>query len=317
MRDKKPAPKNRLRLRAQPRRGSSARTGFPPPAGPIAPTPDAANSAVQVSAPAASPDSPSPLPTASKPLSARDNSLFDRALRVSKTGMHILTLVPLYLLASVCIGVSLVPGAWLFSHVSALTAHQPELLHLTAVCIAGACGFFLYGFTLILVLPLANFVLRARVVPWRGHYYSAGILNWYVHNALIYLARYTFLEFVTPTPLNLLFYKLMGMHIGQGTQINSVNISDAALVTLGERVTIGGSATIVAHYGMGGVLIISPVNIGNGATIGLKATIMGGVEIGEGAKVMPNSVVLPRTKIPAGETWGGVPARKIELRKAA
>ncbi len=314
MRDKKPVNKSRLRLRAEPRRGSRARTIFPPAAAPSAATQTESIPAASATAAGAATAGPvSPI----KALSAEPDSFFERALRVSKTGMHILTLIPLYLLASVCLGVSMVPGAMLFSWVSAVTRNQPELLHYTAICIAAACGFFLYGFTLIFVLPVANFVLRARIVPWRGRYYSAGIINWYVHNALIYLARYTFLEFITPTPLNLLFYRMMGMRIGRDTQINSVNISDAALVTLGERVTIGGSATIVAHYGMGGILIISPVLIGNGATIGLKATIMGGVEIGEGAKVMPNSFVLPRTKIPAGETWGGVPARKIELRKAA
>ena len=35
------------------------------------------------------------------------------------------------------------------------------------------------------------------------------------------------------------------------------------------------------------------------------------VEIGEKAKILPNSVVLPKTRIPAGETWGGVPAIRI------
>jgi acetyltransferase-like isoleucine patch superfamily enzyme len=69
--------------------------------------------------------------------------------------------------------------------------------------------------------------------------------------------------------------------------------------------------TIVAHYGQGGFLVLAPVHIGDKATIGLRAVLMGGVVIGEGAKILPNSVVLPKTKIPAGETWGGVPAQRI------
>jgi serine acetyltransferase len=40
---------------------------------------------------------------------------------------------------------------------------------------------------------------------------------------------------------------------------------------------------------------------------------MGGAQIGKGAKILPNSVVLPKTVIPAGETWGGVPAQKITV----
>jgi serine acetyltransferase len=105
----------------------------------------------------------------------------------------------------------------------------------------------------------------------------------------------------------------MGMKIGRGVQLNTTNISDPSLIELGDKVTIGGSATIVAHYGQGGFLVIAPVKIGEGVTVGLKATIMGDVEIGEYAKILPNSVVLPKTRIPAGETWGGVPAVKIDL----
>jgi serine acetyltransferase len=38
---------------------------------------------------------------------------------------------------------------------------------------------------------------------------------------------------------------------------------------------------------------------------------MGDVEVGDGATVLPNSVLLPGSRVGAGETWGGVPARRI------
>ena len=74
-----------------------------------------------------------------------------------------------------------------------------------------------------------------------------------------------------------------------------------------------GTPSIIAHYGQGGFLVVAPVKIGAGATIGLRASIMGGTEIGENAKVLANSFVLPNTKIPAGETWGGIPAVRINI----
>ena len=104
----------------------------------------------------------------------------------------------------------------------------------------------------------------------------------------------------------------MGMKIGHGVAINTTWISDPSLVELGDKVTLGGSVTIVAHYGQGGLLIIAPVKIGNHCTIGLKATVMGGTVIGDNCKILPHSVVMPKTVIPEGETWGGVPAQKIE-----
>ncbi len=57
--------------------------------------------------------------------------------------------------------------------------------------------------------------------------------------------------------------------------INTTNISDPCMITLGDYVTVGGSVTIFGHYGQKGYLIIEPVEIGNGTTIGLKSSIMG------------------------------------------
>jgi len=47
-------------------------------------------------------------------------------------------------------------------------------------------------------------------------------------------------------------------------------------------------------------LIVDKVRIGKNATIGLKATIFGDVEIGENAIIAPHEVVLPKSRIPEG-----------------
>ena len=102
----------------------------------------------------------------------------------------------------------------------------------------------------------------------------------------------------------------MGMKIGKGVVINSTNISDPCLITLGDYVTIGGSATIFAHYGQKGYLIVSPVTIGAKSTIGLKASIMGGAKVGEKATVLPHAVVLPRARVKDGEIVQGIVSLK-------
>jgi hypothetical protein len=224
---------------------------------------------------------------------------------------HLIPLMLLYIVGSICMGVSFVPSIYLFRFIHKATQGWPEFLHFAAVGSAIAGGYILYGFTLILVVPTVNFILPLRLRPWRGNAYSLQSVPWYIHNALTYIARYTFLEFITPTPFNILFYWLMGMKIGRGVQINTTNISDPCLITLEDKVTIGGSATVIAHYASGGFLIVAPVRIGKGATVGMKATIMGDVEIGEQARILPNSVVMPKSRIPAGEIWGGVPAQLI------
>jgi acetyltransferase-like isoleucine patch superfamily enzyme len=237
---------------------------------------------------------------------------FESFFRRHRDTVHILIILPLYLFAAGLAGVAFTPGIYLFHKVQNLTAQWPEWAQYMATGSSLVMGYFLYGFSMVILLPLFNRVFGLRLKPWRGPYYSLPSIPWYIHNGTTYLLRYTFLELITPTPMSILFYKGMGMKIGRGSVINSTAISDPSLITLGEKVTIGGSVTIVGHYGQGGFLVLAPVVIGDRVTVGLRATIMGGVTIGKEAKILPHSVVMPKTVIPAGETWGGVPARKIE-----
>lgn len=206
------------------------------------------------------------------------------------------------------------PAFWLFQRVAQSVSSLSQWAQWVIQGGTVAACYFLYGTVLIFVVPVVNWLFRVRLKRWRGSYYSFEGLRWYFHNGLTYLVRYTFLPIVTPTPLTNLFYQLMGMKLGKGVLINSEYISDPCLIELGDQVVIGGAATLIAHYAVGGFLVTAPVKIGKGATIGLRATVMAGVQIGEKAKILPNSVVLPNTHVPAGETWGGVPAQRINLR---
>lgn len=207
-------------------------------------------------------------------------------------------MAPIALLYIFCLGVSLAPGITLFQYTVEATTSYPVVFKNLLIGFSLAAGFCLYGLTLIFVVPAVNKLLPLKVVPQRTTWYSLGVVPWYYHNALTYLVRYTFLEFITPTPLNKLFYQMMGMKVGKGTIINTSNISDPCLIEIGDNVTIGGSATLLAHYGMKGFLIIDRLVIKDRAVIGLKATVFGDVEIGVGAMVKPNEVVMPKTRVP-------------------
>ncbi len=241
--------------------------------------------------------------------------LLENILREFKIFAHLGLLAPLYLAGALCIGAALLPGFYLYQWSYSVSAHWSELLRFWILGSSLGAGYLMYGFSLIFLMPSLNWAFQGRLSAWRGPYYSLPAIRWYIHNGLTYLVRFTFLEFITPTPFNLFFFRMMGMKIGEGTIINSIHISDPSLIHLGRKVTLGGSVTIVAHYGQGGFLVLAPVHIGDKVTVGLRAVIMGGASIGEGAKILPNSVVMPKTVIPAGETWGGVPARKIETQE--
>jgi hypothetical protein len=237
--------------------------------------------------------------------------IVETVLRRFKILSHLALILPVYALGCIVIGAAVAPALALYELLSGFAAGQPIFLKYFILGSSAVASYLVYGFSLLFLTPLVNFLLRTRLKAWRGPYYSLEAVRWYVHNGATYIVRFTFLEFVTPTPFNILFYRMMGMTIGRGTTINTTWISDPSLIQIGKKVTIGGSVTLIGHYGQGGYLVLAPTRIGNGVTIGLKATIMGDVTIGDGAKVLPNSVVMPKTVIPADEVWGGVPARKL------
>ena len=225
--------------------------------------------------------------------------LLETGLRRFRTGSYVIALIPLYVISILGMGISATPGVLFFNFITEISQSLPTLLYYLILSTTLVTSYFIYGFVLIFVIPIFNFLMPFRLKPFRGMYYSLNSVPWYFHNAFTYIVRYTFLEFITPTPLNMLFYKMMGMKIGKGAHINTTNISDPCLIEIEDKVTIGGSVHIIAHYASKGFLIVEPVKIRKGATIGLKATIMGDVEIGEEAVIAPHEVILPKSRIPA------------------
>lgn len=224
---------------------------------------------------------------------------------------HMLAVLAVYAVIAVVIGLALAPALWLLGGWLPWAMQFGAWLSWPLAGIGFGLAFLVAGFALLIVVPLFNWLLPTRVQSYHGAYYSIAAVPWFLHNALFYLARYTFLPYVTLTPFGPWFLQAMGMRIGARAFINTEFISDPRLIALGDDVVIGGSVHLFAHFAGGGHLVIAPISIEAGATIGQKATVMGDVQIGAGAKILPHSVLLPGSRVGAGETWAGVPARPI------
>ena len=219
--------------------------------------------------------------------------------RKFKTPFFLLLLLPILFLYIFCMGVALTPGMAFISAVSSTSKSWPFILRNFSLGVSVATTYLMYGLTLIFIVPLVNKILPLKLRPLKSSWYSLEVIPWYYHNALTYLVRYTFLDFITPTPLNKLFYQMMGMKIGKGSVINTSNISDPCLIEIGDYVTVGGSASLVAHYGQKGILVIEKLIIKNKVTVGLKSSLFGGVIVEEGATIKPHEVILPKAIVPS------------------
>ena len=85
--------------------------------------------------------------------------------------------------------------------------------------------------------------------------------------------------------------------IGENTKIDN-------LVQIAHNVRVGRNCVMAAHTGISG-----SVTIGDGAQFGGRAGVADHLTIGAGARVGAAAGVMK--DIPAGETWGGMPARPI------
>jgi acetyltransferase-like isoleucine patch superfamily enzyme len=235
----------------------------------------------------------------------------DRFIRHFHRSSYGAAVVLLYALASSALGLALVPSLLLVSRLGPGLWLGEHWYRWPLLGASLGAALFLWGFALLIVVPIYNFVLPTRLHAFRGGYFTAAALPWYLHNGLFYLVRFTFLPFVTLTPFGILFLRAMGMKIGRRVRITTENFSDVNMITLGDDVVIGGSAHVFCHYGGAGHLVIAPVVIERRATIGEKATLMGDVRVGEGATVLAHAVLMPGTRVGPGETWGGAPARLI------
>lgn len=236
---------------------------------------------------------------------------FERLLRRFARASYLLYMPLVIVIAATALGCALAPALWLWHAVSGWSAGLPIAARYLSLGLGLSAAFFLFGLTLLVVVPIYNFVLPTRVKPFKGGYYTVHAMPWILHNALFYLVRFTFLQFVTLTPFGIWFLRGMGMKIGRHVFVNTEYISDPCLLTLGDDVALGGSVRIFAHYGGGGNLVIAPVVIEDRATVGIGATIMGDVRIGKGAVILAHAAVLPGSRVGEGETWGGAPARPI------
>lgn len=109
----------------------------------------------------------------------------------------------------------------------------------------------------------------------------------------------------------------IGVNIGKNNLIRKNHwSSEPYLITVGENCQITHGVLIHTHGG-GQVVrdripdfdVFGKVNIGNWVYIGANSQIMPGITIGDNVLIAAGSIVT--CSIPAGEVWGGIPARRI------
>jgi serine acetyltransferase len=168
----------------------------------------------------------------------------------------------------------------------------------------------LYGYAIL------NYRVFLRFFPLRAGEIEAGSGQEFVYH--VYILHYLMLFYplmqshVLPVPLLRLYYQLLGAKLGANTW-GPGTILDPPFVEIGDDCIVGMDAILCPHVIEGDRLAHYPIKIGNKVTIGAGATILSNVEIGDGAIIGMRSLVAKGSRVGAGELWTGIPARRQRL----
>lgn len=174
---------------------------------------------------------------------------------------------------------------------------------------------YIFGLRIVVMVLLLKISRKCRIHGWKYFFGDWRIFR--IDNGEIELHSGTWIE------TNVLLHAVAGsVHIGSRTFINRGTIITCRdSITIGNDVLIGDHVSIWDHdhnisadptdapYGQRGYAS-SKVEIGNNVWIGSHAVILKGVRVGEDSVIGAGSVVCHN--VPAGEVWGGIPAKKLK-----
>ena len=204
-------------------------------------------------------------------------------------------------------GLVAIPGIWMFQEASAL---DEGWVRLFAQGAAVGMGLMFWCLLDLLVIGILGMLMRPKKEAAIAPTQSWLTIRW-GFMALLHRLALPSLKWMVPSFIGDLYYRMVGMKVGRGAQLNSSMINDAYMVEIGAKTVIGGDASINAHLFENNGIHLSPVRIGANCVVGTRSQINPGCIIGDGAVIASKAVLAKHTEVPAGEIWGGIPAKFI------
>lgn len=229
---------------------------------------------------------------------------------------HYLASGCLYGVGILVMGSAIFPGILLVHYTWVNTLNAYFLARFWLISVSLVLAYFIYGFSLVLILGLLRILFRLNLKEGEYRIASFGIYRWMFINGLYMIASITFLDFIQLSQFSILFFRLMGAKVGKNVMINSKKCFDLSLIEIGDNTVIGGYATIMCHSFERNRLILRKVKIGKNVVLGLNSVVMAGTEIGDGAFITAGAVLGKNKKIEPNSVYAGVPAESTKERRA-
>jgi hypothetical protein len=240
--------------------------------------------------------------------------------RLSRSSIikNFLTLV-IYAFYACVLGASLVPSLMLILWAFGLflspvmsTGRLPGVGSLILFCLFIGGAAFVFFFFGLLLMGCVIRLLSLGVRPGKHEAASPVVLIWIVLNGVFVMAWRIILPIVPMTPFSQMFYRLSGCKIGKNVWINSINLIDSYMITIGDNSVIGGDAVLSPHVFENGKLLIKPIVIGKNCLIGGHSYISPGVVIGDGSVIGMKVYVRRGKHLPPGTRLSSMAGLPLE-----
>lgn len=162
----------------------------------------------------------------------------------------------------------------------------------------------------ILLAATAKAILIGRYRPTRVAAWSGFHLR---HWIVVRVARLIPWSSFSGTVMTSVALRALGAKVGARVHVHrGVSVDDGGwdLLELGDDVTLSQDAVVRLVDFEDGALIVGPVRIGSGGTLGIRTGMAPDTSLGRGAVLESLSWLATGTHVPDGELWDGVPAAR-------
>ncbi|XWS73491.1 hypothetical protein CRYUN_Cryun02cG0133800 [Craigia yunnanensis] len=147
------------------------------------------------------------------------------------------------------------------------------------LCIALTCIFIaLFGNPFL----RPNYALTHDISIW-----SIDFVKWWALYKVQQIASKVLAEHLRGTVFLNYWFEMLGARIGSSVLLDTVDITDPSLVSIGDGAVVAEGALIQSHEVKNGILSLQSIRIGRNSSVGPYAVIQKGSVLGEGAEVLP------------------------------
>lgn len=118
-----------------------------------------------------------------------------------------------------------------------------------------------------------------------------------------------FVSSLLGTPYMALFLRFMGAKVGRRAFIDTADLTEFDLLSIGEDAAINFNAPIQAHLFEDRVMKMGHISIGDRCSVGMFSVVLFGSELKDDSHVGHISLVMKGETIPSGTFWEGSPAQ--------